>query len=141
MVRARHLTAESIVTAMERGEFYASTGVRLRDVMADGARLGLEIDAEPGVSYETEFIGTLRPDGGDEQPPEADRQAKNKPSEDDIGRVLARSSDPKPSYTFTGRELYARARVRSSKPHPNPCAAGDVECAWTQPVLPSRADR
>ena len=32
VVRARHLTAESIVAAMERGDFYASTGVRLRDV-------------------------------------------------------------------------------------------------------------
>lgn len=141
MVRARHLTAESIVTAMERGEFYASTGVRLRDVMADGERLGLEIDAEPGVSYETEFIGTLRPDGGADKAPDAARQASIKPNEEDIGRVLARSSDAKPSYTFTGRELYVRARVRSSKPHPNPFAEGDVESAWTQPALPSRADR
>ena len=32
--------------------------------------------------------------------------------------------------------MYVRAKVTSSKPHPNPYAEGDVEVAWTQPVVP-----
>ena len=39
-------------------------------------------------------------------------------------------------YQLSGRELYVRARVISTKPHPNPYQKGDVEMAWTQPVTP-----
>jgi hypothetical protein len=54
----------------------------------------------------------------------------------EIGKVVAESTDPRPSYKLTGKELYVRAKVVSSKPHPNPYAKGDVEVAWTQPVVP-----
>ncbi len=136
MVRARHLTAESIVNALEQGDFYASTGVRLRDVGSDGRRVWLDIDPVPGVTYGTEFIGTLKPAAAAAGDAPGDRAA-GAPDPDDIGRVLLRTSDPHPSYTFTGRELYVRARVRSSRPHPNPYAAGDLETAWTQPMVPA----
>jgi hypothetical protein len=138
MVRARHLTAESIVAAMERGDFYASTGVTLRDVGSDGQRLWLEIEPQTGVTYHTEFIGTLRPDAataGDIDPGSA------RPALKHIGCVLSETTDLKPSYRFTGRELYVRARVRSSRPHPNPFAEGDLETAWTQPLLPAGVTR
>ena len=55
---------------------------------------------------------------------------------DEVGKVVARSTDLRPSYKLTGNELYVRAKVTSSKPHPNPYAAGDMEVAWTQPVRP-----
>lgn len=139
MVRAQHLTAESIVAAMERGDFYASTGVRLRDVGSDGRRAWLCIQPEPGVSYETEFIGTMREDLAESSNgSEKNSGSETNQSTDRIGTVLARSCDLQSFYEFTGRELYVRARVRSSKLHPNPYAAGDVESAWTQPMLPSR---
>ena len=54
----------------------------------------------------------------------------------DIGKLVAESNEVRPSYKFTGKELYVRAKVISSKPHPNPYEKGDVEVAWTQPVLP-----
>lgn len=54
----------------------------------------------------------------------------------EIGKVVAHSSSRTPSYEFTGEELYVRAKVTSTKPHPNPFAAGDVEVAWIQPVQP-----
>jgi hypothetical protein len=122
MVRARHLTPEAIVAAMEQGDFYASTGVRLRNVDGDGTYLRLEIDAEPGIRYQTEFVGTLRSEHSPREQPE-------------LGQILAVTMDLKPQYKFTGQELYVRARVRSSKPHPNPYRAGDLEAAWTQPVV------
>jgi hypothetical protein len=54
----------------------------------------------------------------------------------EIGKVVSESAGPTASYTLTGKELYVRAKVISSKPHPNPYAKGDVETAWTQPVMP-----
>lgn len=138
VVRARHLTPESIVAAMERGDFYASTGVRLQDVGTDGRRVRLRIDPDPGVSYQTEFIGSLRPEPMETTgKPDAVKASDPKSSIELVGRVLAQSNDLNPTYEFTGRELYVRARVRSTKVHPNPYAAGDVESAWTQPVVPA----
>src|SRR5262245_20715426 len=130
VVRARHLTAESIVAAMERGDFYASTGVRLRDVGCDDRSVWLSIDPEPGVSYQTEFVGSIAGSAGASKGDSGSARAA-----DQIGIVFAQSDDLKPVYEFTGRELYVRARVRSSKLHANPYAAGDFETAWTQPVL------
>ena len=42
----------------------------------------------------------------------------------------------KASYKLTVKELYVRAKVTSSKPHPNPYQKGDTEVAWTQPFVP-----
>ena len=41
MVRARHLTAESIIRAMEEGEFYATSGVILTELRRTPARLAV----------------------------------------------------------------------------------------------------
>ncbi len=60
MVRSRYLSPEAIIRAMERGDFYASSGVLLRDVRREGDRLSLEIKGERGVTYTTQFIGTHR---------------------------------------------------------------------------------
>jgi hypothetical protein len=59
-VRAPQLTPESLLRAMERGDFYASSGVALADVMTASNRLAIRIEAEPGVTYRTQFIGTRR---------------------------------------------------------------------------------
>ena len=40
------------------------------------------------------------------------------------------------AYEFKGNELYVRAKVTSTKKHPNPSYMGEVECAWTQPLRP-----
>ena len=42
MVRARHLTAESLIAALEAGDFYATSGVTLRDVQREPGRLAVE---------------------------------------------------------------------------------------------------
>ena len=54
----------------------------------------------------------------------------------EIGKVVAESTDLNPKYRLTGKELYVRAKVISSKAHPNPYQKGDVEMAWTQPFVP-----
>ena len=58
---------------------------------------------------------------------------------DDIGTVLAEVEGPAPSYTFTGDELYVRARITSSQPHPNPSEPNDTTMAWTQPAVVASA--
>ena len=60
VVRARHLTPESIIKAMDAGDFYASTGVVLKDIQLDGKTFKIVIEPEKGVSYTTQFIGTMR---------------------------------------------------------------------------------
>ena len=54
----------------------------------------------------------------------------------EVGKVVAEVDGAEPRYKFAGTELYVRAKVTSSKAHPNPYQKGDVEVAWTQPVVP-----
>jgi hypothetical protein len=139
MVRAPYLTAEAVVQAMEAGDFYASSGVLLKDVRRTGDRLALSIQPEPGVSYKTQFIATLR-DAPLTSEPRLDDKGKmlevTRLYSADVGKVVAESESLEPSYRLTGRELYVRAKVTSTKLHPNPYAKGDVEVAWTQPITP-----
>lgn len=118
MVWAEELDANQLVESMERGEFYASTGVELQKVTYDrGARKHLiEIKPMEGVDFETKFIGTRR----------------STPNE--TGELLATVSGTTPEYQLAGDELYIRAVVTSTREHPNPSYSGQKEQAWTQPV-------
>jgi len=142
MVRAKHLTAESIIRAMEEGDFYATSGVTLAEVARTPSRLAIEIKAEPGVTYVTQFIGTRR--GFDrtsvEMTPPADektprRTLNHRRYSKDVGAVLAEVKGARAEYALRGDELYVRAKVISSKPKENGSVAGEFETAWTQPVV------
>jgi hypothetical protein len=142
MVRARHLTTESIVRAMEAGDFYASTGVTLHDVRRADRDLAVEIATEPGVSYVTRFIGTRRgydahteeitPDGHD---PHTTGTLPHRRYSEDVGAVLAEVAGANASYTLKGDEIYVRAKIISSKPKANGSVPGEFETAWTQPLV------
>jgi len=62
MVRATHLTPESIIRALKAGDCYASSGVTLRDLRYDEASRTLRVEVEPatGADYTIDFVGTLR---------------------------------------------------------------------------------
>ncbi|HEY1191486.1 MAG TPA: hypothetical protein VGE74_27875 [Gemmata sp.] len=141
MVRAPFLTAEAAVKGLEAGDFYASTGVVLDDITRTDKELKIAIKGEAGVTYKTEFVATTK-DADLTATPKVftDKAGKETPVtgaySPDIGKVVATSDDLNPTYTFTGKELYVRARITSTKPHPNPYAKGDVEVAWTQPMVP-----
>ncbi|MCE9563344.1 MAG: hypothetical protein K8U57_14985 [Planctomycetes bacterium] len=139
MVKSPHLTAEGVVKGIEAGDFYASTGVLFDEIVRDGNTFRLVIRTEPGVTYKTQFVATMA-DVKLDAVPKLDKDGKPLPVtadySADIGKVVAESTDARPSYTITGKELYVRAKVTSSKPHPNPYEKGDVEVAWTQPVIP-----
>lgn len=139
MIQAPYLSGEALVRALEAGQFYASTGVMLKDVRREGDRVVLSIQAEPGVSYRTQFIATLRDAPLTSEPRRDDKGnelAVTRLYSTEVGKVIAESDALAPSYRLTGQELYVRAKVVSTKPHPNPYQKGDVEVAWTQPIVP-----
>ena len=120
MVQAEACTPEALIPAMKRGDFYASSGVQLKDISADDRHLRLWITEQPGATYTTEFIGVRRKDDGGWTVP----------------GVLSTAKGTTAVYEFTGDELYVRPRVTSSLPHPHPYREGDLQMAWGQPVQP-----
>lgn len=139
MVRAPELTAEAIVQAITRGDFYASSGVELNEIRFDDSSRSytIEINAQPGASYTTQFLGTRK--GFDARSePAVDDQGKPSPAtrrySPEVGQVLATVAGPKATYTFTGDELYVRAVVTSDQAPENPSFDGQKQQAWTQPV-------
>ena len=141
MVRSSRLDAASLIAAMEAGDFYATSGVRLKDVRRTKRELAVEIEAEPGVSYKTEFIGTLKGFDPTSRPgprPTNSIYAVTRLYTEQIGAVLAVAEGPRASYTLDGDELYVRAKVTSTKPKLNAFGTNETEVAWTQPVVPAR---
>jgi hypothetical protein len=118
-VRAKELSAAALIEAMEAGDFYASSGVVLRDVRYDPAAGTLEVEIQPDgdATFTTQFIGT--PAG---------------PNSAHVGIVLASVKGRKASYRLTGQELYVRAVVTSERPPANPSFKEQKSQAWTQPV-------
>jgi hypothetical protein len=89
-VWARQLEPRAIVAALERGEFYSSTGVEMQSVEAFSDKLTLTVRQEPPSSkYLIQFIGKQ-------------------------GRVLSESTTSPATYTFKGDEGYVRAKVTES---------------------------
>jgi hypothetical protein len=92
MVRAAELSAAAILAAIDRGHFYATTGVELNSYAADERGIRIELPQDSGGSpkrYRTFFIGK-------------------------DGALLKRDDSLSPSYQFLGTELYIRARIEAS---------------------------
>jgi hypothetical protein len=137
MVRAAKLDADELVKAMKAGDFYASSGVTLDDVSFTNGALRLRIHAEPGVTYKTVIRGTLQGFDAttrDVKTPAGDTYPTRKFYSDDVGKTLAEIEGNEIVWQPSGKELYFRATVLSSKPHPNPSFKGQTEMAWTQPM-------
>jgi hypothetical protein len=114
MVQAESLTPESLITAMEAGQFYSSTGVMLKAVNFMDGEINVEVEPEPGINYTIEFIG-------------ADKSSAEV-------SVLQKSDGLKNSFKVGADYSFVRARITSTKPKENPFQDGDFEMAWTQPV-------
>lgn len=116
MVRATELTAEALIEAMERGDFYASSGVFIDSIETTDRMLALEIAAQGDAQYVTEIYGTRR-------------------GSDEVGVLLASIPGLHPRYYFHGDELFVRATVTSTLPADNPVWQGQKRQAWIQPVV------
>ena len=132
-VWASALDPEVLLEAMERGNFYASSGVTVErlDWNESERTLTLELPEIAGVTYRTQFIGTDAAEGrrlvADYDPNQATRQWP-----ESVGKVLLEVEGNRPSYQMNGSELYVRAVVSSSRRPANPVWAEQVEQAWTQ---------
>ena len=136
-VLAKDLNQDEIVRSIETGMFYASTGVKLSRVFASKESIRISITAQPGVDFRIDFIGTRL--GFDKQvEPIEDLQGKELRTtsrySNDVGRVLKTIEGAEGEYAFEPTDLYVRARITSSKKHPDPSAPGEYERAWCQPV-------
>jgi len=89
MVRAAHLTADAILEALRRGDFYASTGVELTDLQATARSLIVTIKQQGTTKYTVQFIGKG-------------------------GRVLKEAVASPAQYEFAGDEGYVRAKIVDS---------------------------
>lgn len=105
VVRAERLSAEAIMAALERGEFYASNGITLEDYTASTREISIDLKRGGGrtitdTRFITRFIGKH-------------------------GRLLAEVPGTHPRYTIKGNEGYVRASIMDS----------NGRRAWTQPVF------
>lgn len=138
MVQSGELTPAALIAALEAGRCYASSGVTLKDVATNDSEYRVAVRPTDGVTYRIEFVGTKR--GFDRSSkPVVDKDGKpravTKTYSDDVGQVLKVANAADATYKFAGDELYVRARVISSRRHPNPSEPGEFERAWAQPVL------
>jgi hypothetical protein len=137
MVLSPELTAESLLSAIEAGRFYATSGVSLQEVVSGTEGLDLAVDPEPGVAYTIDFIGTRRGFNHKSEPVKdtAGRELRvTRHYSDEIGAVFKTVHGTQASYRFGRDDLYVRARVTSTKKHPNPSELGEFQRAWVQPV-------
>jgi hypothetical protein len=89
VVRAARLDAAAIAQALDRGDFYASTGVELTDYRVTDREITVTIRAVGQSRYRVIFVGAG-------------------------GKTLAESVTNPAVYTFRGGERYVRARVIES---------------------------
>ncbi|REJ97732.1 MAG: hypothetical protein DWQ34_01420 [Planctomycetota bacterium] len=144
VVLAEELTPDALIDSLEAGRFYASSGVDLKRVSSSPTGLKVEVDAEEGVEYTIDFIGTRRGfDSTSEEKTDDDGNPirTTRSYSDDVGELLQSTTATSAEYHFTGDELYVRARITSTREHPNPAEPGEFERAWSQPILGPAANR
>ena len=88
-VRSAALEPRALVESLERGDFYASTGVEVQSLEVSPTSMRVVIKTIPTSKYRIQFIG---------------RQ----------GRVLAEMTSTAATYAFKGDEGYVRAKVIES---------------------------
>ena len=88
-VKAERLAADALMAALERGDFYASTGVELDEYEVSESRMSLAVTPNSDAKYRVQFIG-------------------------EGGAVLKEVTTPSASYDFTGGERYVRAKILDS---------------------------
>ncbi len=89
VVRADTLTPRAILDALERGDFYSSTGVELRDYRVTADSMVVEVRPTAFSKYRVQFLGRA-------------------------GALLHEAITPTAAYRFRGDEGYVRARVLES---------------------------
>jgi hypothetical protein len=112
MGRAEKLEPKAIVAGIDRGDFYASTGVELTDYQASASAIQVTVKPHYWVAAQSDGM----------------RAGHRIQFVGKGGNVLQEVEGDNATYTLTGSEGYVRARVTRS----------DGKMAWTQPVMVGR---
>jgi hypothetical protein len=88
-IRASSLSEATVLEALSKGDFYASSGVELASVSAERGELAIDIVQQYDLAYRTTFIGRC-------------------------GEVLDVVDGVEPRYAARGHEGYVRARIDDS---------------------------
>jgi len=154
-VRAKELSADALVVAMNAGDFYASNGLEFDDIRFDrsSGTLGVEVKPQQGKRIVIRFYGTKKgfdaTVGAGRQYQLADlaaQKGKKLPKwvegksrtirefSSDIGVVLKEVKGTKASYTLQKDDLYVRAKAFVlTKPGNEDTVPHYTDVAWTQP--------
>ena len=89
VIRAVHCREAELLTNLEAGDFYATTGCELADLALDGEEIAIDIATRGDQHYTTRFVGRG-------------------------GQLLDLQHGASPRYRMTGHEGYVRARVDDS---------------------------
>ena len=115
MVNSKKLETSSLIEAMEKGDFYASTGITIKKYVVTKNQIRVEVEPEQGVHYEILFLGYK--DGGE------------------AVETLEIIKDTKGSYTFQDNDLFVRVKITSDALKESPPNMQETKQAWTQPIL------
>ena len=115
MVNSQKLDTESLINAMELGDFYSSSGVMLKQVFRNKEKFFIEVEPKKGIDYEIIFMG----------------YRKGSYNIEVLKRVKGNSSN----YTFQEDDLFVRAKINSTDLNENPSRLGETKQAWVQPVI------
>ncbi|WP_425616920.1 PHP domain-containing protein [Anatilimnocola sp. NA78] len=139
VVRAPELTVEALLKALHAGDFYASSGIVLKDFQWDpkSKKLSIEIEPQPGVTYATALVGSLETVSLKSEPVKDEKGIElpvTRKYSPEVGKTLQVKTGTSVTFQLTGKELYARAVVTSSRAPENPSFPNQKEQAWLQPV-------
>ena len=115
MVNSKKLAAEHLISAMENGDFYASTGVHLKKFYTGQNQIEIAVDPEVGVNYEIIFMGYKK--GAEEV------------------HALKKVQGTSASYAFQKEDVFIRVSINSDAKKENPIMVDETKKAWTQPIL------
>jgi hypothetical protein len=132
----------AITKAMFQGDFYASAGVLLEDVVfcKETGTLEIKVKPEDGVTYRIDFITTKKDFDQSIEIKEFPMTEKEIHSRifpvirEDIGRTVLSVSGTSASYTLQDDDLYVRALITADKPSFYDCPFyPKFKSAWSQP--------
>lgn len=117
VVRAEELAPGALIESLEKGDFYASTGVELEAVRYDENLLSIRARPKDGVAYTLQFIGC-------------------KTGEKET-TILKTVSGNEGEFEVGEDFLFVRCKITSSEAQENPVENMKNQQAWTQPVRPN----
>ncbi len=115
MVQSDSLNAASLIQAMKKGNFYATTGIILKEIKFYNNTLKIEVEQELETKYEIQFIGV-------------DTNKK-------VSKIIHKVNGNKAQFKITNNYLFVRAKIISNRTNKNFFDENEFEKAWTQPVI------